>query len=168
MNELRPENLDNSSPGDSSSDAGRTPSRRPLGWVPTVWKLFHRRLIQSQVRLLALSLLVGLVAGGAAMVFYVSTVAAEHFLLGSIAGYQPEPRPGGETPMTWLAPITAEFRPWVLLVILPLGGLVTGWLVYTFAPEAEGHGTDAVIEAYHRRQGVIRRACRSSKSSPAP
>ncbi len=29
-------------------------------------------------------------------------------------------------------------------------------LVYTLAPEAEGHGTDAVIEAYHRRQGQIR------------
>ena len=43
----------------------------------------------------------------------------------------------------------------MLLVILPLGGLVTGWIVYTFAPEAEGHGTDAVIEAYHKRQGVI-------------
>ena len=38
--------------------------------------------MQSQVRLLGLSLLVGLVAGLAAVVFYVATVAAEHYLLG--------------------------------------------------------------------------------------
>jgi chloride channel protein, CIC family len=120
-----------------------------------VWQMAHRRLIQSQVRLLGLSLLVGLVAGLAAIVFFVATVVAEHFLLGSIAGFQPEPHPGGETPLAWLAPITTTFRPWLILVILPIGGLFTGWIVYTFAPEAEGHGTDSVIEAYHRRQGVI-------------
>src|SRR5204862_1376977 len=31
-----------------------------------------------------------------------------------------------------------------------------GWLVYTLAPEAEGHGTDAAIAAYHYHQGNIR------------
>jgi CIC family chloride channel protein len=36
------------------------------------------------------------------------------------------------------------------------GGILSGWLVYTFAPEAEGHGTDAAIEAYHQRGGYIR------------
>ncbi len=36
------------------------------------------------------------------------------------------------------------------------GGLLSGWLVYTFAPEAEGHGTDAAINAYHRAGGLIR------------
>ena len=36
------------------------------------------------------------------------------------------------------------------------GGLVSGFLVYTFAPEAEGHGTDAAIEAYHQKGGYIR------------
>ena len=37
-----------------------------------------------------------------------------------------------------------------------LGGLTSGVLVYTLAPEAEGHGTDSVIAAYHNRQGLIR------------
>jgi CIC family chloride channel protein len=35
-------------------------------------------------------------------------------------------------------------------VVTTLGGLAGGWLVYTWAPEAEGHGTDAAISAYHR------------------
>jgi CIC family chloride channel protein len=30
-------------------------------------------------------------------------------------------------------------------------------IIYTFAPEAEGHGTDAVIDAYHHNRGIIRR-----------
>ena len=29
-------------------------------------------------------------------------------------------------------------------------------MVYTFAPKAEGHGTDAVIRAYHRSGGYLR------------
>jgi len=37
-----------------------------------------------------------------------------------------------------------------------LGGLIAGWLVFTFAPEAEGHGTDAVLKAYHHAGGRIR------------
>jgi CIC family chloride channel protein len=33
---------------------------------------------------------------------------------------------------------------------------LSGWVVYRWAPEAEGHGTDAAIGAYHRRGGDIR------------
>jgi len=44
-----------------------------------------------------------------------------------------------------------------MLLFLPaIGGLLSGWLVYTFAPEAEGHGTDAAIDAYHNKGGFIR------------
>ena len=43
-----------------------------------------------------------------------------------------------------------------LLVVPRLGGLNSGVLVFTLAPEAEGHGTDSVIRAYHGRQGQIR------------
>jgi CIC family chloride channel protein len=36
------------------------------------------------------------------------------------------------------------------------GGLISGVIVYTFAPEAEGHGTDAAIESFHQKRGFIR------------
>ncbi|MBU0513297.1 MAG: chloride channel protein [Proteobacteria bacterium] len=49
-----------------------------------------------------------------------------------------------------------DYRPWLLFLVPALGGLLSGLLVYTFAPEAEGHGTDAMIEAFHRRAGIIR------------
>ncbi len=44
----------------------------------------------------------------------------------------------------------------MLPVTALIGGLISGYLVFTFAPEAEGHGTDAVIGAYHHKQGFIR------------
>ena len=45
-----------------------------------------------------------------------------------------------------------------MMVWIPaLGGLISGLLVFTFAPEAEGHGTDAMIDSFHRKKGVIRR-----------
>ena len=47
--------------------------------------------------------------------------------------------------------------PWWLVVLVPaVGGLISGILVFTWAPEAEGHGTDAMIRAFHRGGGMIR------------
>jgi len=37
-----------------------------------------------------------------------------------------------------------------------LGGLISGILVYSLAPEAEGHGTDTAVKAYHQSGGSIR------------
>jgi CIC family chloride channel protein len=47
------------------------------------------------------------------------------------------------------------FHWWVPLATT-LGGLISGFLVYAFAPEAEGHGTDAAVRAFHQTGGRIR------------
>ncbi|RUM45413.1 MAG: voltage-gated chloride channel [Hydrogenimonas sp.] len=39
--------------------------------------------------------------------------------------------------------------------LLPLALFMTVWIVRTFAPHAEGHGTEKVIEAIHKRNGQI-------------
>jgi len=103
-----------------------------------------------------LAALVGVVAGLGAIVFYMATRVAEHYALGVIAGYYPEPRPGGEATLSWLPVSVHPFFPWLLLLVPTIGGLISGVIVFTFAPEAEGHGTDAVIKAFHHRDGVIR------------
>ena len=126
-----------------------------LGWIPQIVKLSQNRF-RAQIRLLGLAALVGIVAGLGAIVFYVATRVVEHYALGVLAGYYPEPRPGGEAAMSWLPVVAHPFFPWLLLLIPAVGGLVSGVLVFTFAPEAEGHGTDSVIAAYHYRQGQIR------------
>ncbi len=125
------------------------------GWLPQIAAIRSAR-IRNQVRLLALAGLVGIVAGLGAIVFYVATRAAEHYALGTIAGYYPEPRPGGEPAMAWLPAPKTPLRLWLLLLVPTVGGLLSGILVYTLAPEAEGHGTDSVIAAYHYHQGQIR------------
>ena len=45
---------------------------------------------------------------------------------------------------------------WAVILVPAVGGLLCGLLVYGFAPEAEGHGTDAMVRAFHRLGGKIR------------
>ena len=123
----------------------------PLRWFPEFWELGRKRL-RPQVRLLGLSLLVGFISGIGAIVFF-GPVSVFHYSLDSLAGYHPN-HPGGEPPM--FGETTTPLRPWLLLVIPTVGGILSGFIVYTLAPEAEGHGTDAAIAAYHYHQGQIR------------
>jgi len=44
----------------------------------------------------------------------------------------------------------------LLPLLVAIGGLISGMLTSCFAPEAEGHGTDSVIEAIHWRGAHIR------------
>jgi CIC family chloride channel protein len=115
-----------------------------------------RPRLQSQLRMLGSAVLIGVVAGLGAIGFYLATRVIERLVLGSLVGYDLPVHPGGETEIAWLPAISGTFYPWLLLVVPTVGGLLSGFLVYTFAPEAEGHGTDAVIDAYHRKGGVIR------------
>ena len=48
-------------------------------------------------------------------------------------------------------------HPWLLVIIPCLGGLLAGLIIFFIAPEAEGHGTDAMIEAFHFHAGYIRK-----------
>src|SRR5579872_2178712 len=73
-------------------------------------------------------------------------------VLGGITGFYP-PAPAGEA----APPITANPHFLFIPISTAIGGLIAGLLVFTFAPEAEGHGTDAAIDAFHNKGGVIRR-----------
>ncbi|MBC2704344.1 MAG: chloride channel protein [Desulfobacula sp.] len=97
--------------------------------------------------------LIGIIAGCGAIVFHYLCGLGMHYFLDLMAGY----RPGAPAGEHLLLPSTqTPFNRWILLILPALGGLISGWLVYTFAPEAEGHGTDAAIDAYHHKGGLIR------------
>ncbi len=98
--------------------------------------------------------LIGLISGLGAILFHYLCGLGMHYFMDLMAGYRPS-LPAGEH---LLLPSTdTPFNRWMLLILPALGGLFSGWFVYTFAPEAEGHGTDAAIEAYHHKQGKIRK-----------
>ncbi|MBI5489602.1 MAG: chloride channel protein [Deltaproteobacteria bacterium] len=102
---------------------------------------------------LALGLVVGVATGLAAIGFQLCVDAARSFFLAHLMGL-PLTGPGGEPSEFSFG--TGEYASWLVVAIPALGGLVAGALVYWLAPEAEGHGTDAAIRAYHRKLGVIR------------
>jgi len=102
------------------------------------FRILHRlfskalRIGISQRDLIIFSALIGFVVGWISFLFY--------SLLSIIEGYVHEIVAVDGLGYWWLTPL-----------IVGMGGLASGILVYYFAPDAEGHGTDAVISSFHRR-----------------
>jgi len=97
--------------------------------------------------------MIGIIAGLGSVLFHYLCGLGMHYFLDMIAGYRPL-APAGEHHL--FPPTNTPFNKWILLILPAVGGLFSGWLVYTFAPEAEGHGTDAAIDSYHNKGGFIR------------
>ncbi|RLI79699.1 chloride channel protein [Archaeoglobales archaeon] len=93
---------------------------------------------------------VGIIAGFGAIIFYTLLEYSTYLFLGLGAGFFP-PR-SGIAEQSWIAPE----NPLMVIAVITLGGLACGLLVYSFAPEAEGHGTDAAIKAFHKEGGKVR------------
>ena len=101
---------------------------------------------------LLLAALIGVVGGVAAIAFQFLTEALHHYSLGFFAGYQPHEAAGE---YAYFATHDQTLFVWRIVPVMALGGLATGLLVYFFAPEAEGHGTDGAIDAFHNKRGII-------------
>jgi len=100
-----------------------------------------------------LGVIIGVVAGLGAIAFTWALRLATEFFLGVLAGYTP-PAPLGEGATFGSGAVFS--RPWAIPLVVALGGLISGVLVFSFAPEAEGHGTDAAISAVHHNPRGIR------------
>ena len=95
------------------------------------------------------SIVIGLLSGLGAIVFNEVLHAVSEVTMRSWA-HLPGPLSPGDVsdalpPRRWM---------WVLLPVV--GGLISGLLVKTFAPEAEGTGTDGYIDAFHNKAGSMR------------
>src|SRR5262249_6829868 len=138
----------------AETTSNNTQSLRPFAWFPEFLILSRTRL-RSQARLLGAAVLVGVVAGLGEIAFSLACNVVVYFALNRGAGYHPV-EPANEHAPSWLPPFSSDLRPWALLLIPTIGGVISGVLVFTIAAEAEGHGTDAVIAAYHNPKGRIR------------
>jgi CIC family chloride channel protein len=107
---------------------------------------------EGEPRLLLESALLGVVGALGAQLFTWMLHLCNHFFLYGLAGYIP---PDIEKGCALYQTIGGHGL-WIVFAVTTLGGLLSGMLIYRFAPEAEGHGTDAAVIAFHSKQGVIR------------
>jgi CIC family chloride channel protein len=99
----------------------------------------------------AFGIVIGIVSGFGAIIFnFLLQTGAKFFMKDLISFALP-----GQTYNYLL--LNISLQRWLLLVIPALGGLLAGLIVFNVAPEAEGHGTDALIDSFHRKKGVVRR-----------
>ena len=122
-----------------------------LDWAMRPFDLFFDPGVGQRGRWILYSALIGTVSGLGAILFDLAFRQSERFFLGGIGTFIPpgsgiEGGPGHLPDVPWLIPLS-----------LVVGGLISGALVYFIAPEAEGHGTDAVIRSFHHLRGKIRR-----------
>lgn len=134
----------------------RRAPRRRSGLVGTAGRaghlLNHVRDWDYLRKWLVLGALIGVVAGAAAIAFIFALELSAKLLLEGIGGYEP-PLPVGEGNRAAHGEFT---RPWAIPLVVGLGGLISGLVVSRFAPEAEGHGTDAAIAAIHHNPRAVR------------
>ncbi|UOD35283.1 chloride channel protein [Deferribacteraceae bacterium V6Fe1] len=116
-------------------------------------KVFKRVNLPVVGRWFVLGTIVGLVAGIGAIIFFTLLQGCSYIFMDYIVGLRIE-ETAGEPSLFGHA--TTEFKRWMLFIMPAFGGLISGFLVYKFAPEAEGHGTDGAIEAIHNKNGFIR------------
>lgn len=121
---------------------------------PSLLQRAGRRVDQLDYlpRWLILGIVIGIAAGLGAVVFYEALRLATYLFLDRIGGYV-VPTPAGEGGVVGSAGFS---RPWAIPLTVGLGGLLSGLVVFGLAPEAEGHGTDAAIDAFHHHPKGIR------------
>jgi len=107
---------------------------------------------EGEPRLLLESAFLGVVGALGAQLFMLLLRACNYIFLYKLAGYIP---PGAEGTSV-LHQSIGPHGLWLIPAVTTLGGLLSGFLVYRFAPEAEGHGTDTAVDAFHRKEGLIR------------
>jgi len=109
--------------------------------------------VTDKPRLLLDALILGVIGGLAAQLFTWLLNISQKFFLVTLAGYTP---PGLPSEGGTLQQSIGPHGLWLIPVVTTLGGLIAGAIVYTWAPEAEGHGTDTVVKALHWTNGRLR------------
>jgi CIC family chloride channel protein len=114
------------------------------GRAPLTLQLLGRILLHAAA--------VGAAVGVVSVLFVLGLDVVQYLVLERLTGYKPL-RAAGEGPALGDGHV---FRPWLLVFAPAVGALVSG-LVAMLAPEIRGGGSDAIIESFHHRNGVVRR-----------
>lgn len=108
--------------------------------------------LHPTVRMILFAVLLGIVGAFGAQLFLWLLHWSEVLILTPLSGYRfLTLSRAGQTPT-----VPHFHLYWGIPLATTVGGFLAGFLVYRFAPEAEGHGTDAVVQAFHQHDGYIR------------
>jgi len=97
---------------------------------------------------------VGGSVGLAASVFFFLLERTERYVLESVLGAH-RLMPAGEH--AHFAQPLGQVRWWLIPLVPALGALLAGLVAWRFAPETLGGGGEAYLDAFHRRQGIVRK-----------
>jgi chloride channel protein, CIC family len=129
--------------------------RRRLGLLLKLGLGDHQQVAMQMLgRVLLHAALVGAAAGLVGSLFVAGLELTQIAFLEHLAGYLPL-RADGEEFVSSRYIMT--FRPWLLWCFPAIGALFAGVISARFAPETNGGGADAIIEAFHKHDGVVRR-----------
>lgn len=121
------------------------------------------------LRMIVFGVVLGLLSGAAAILFFLGIEWSKHLIQSVAAGFTlPTPKgeslfhaetllQGGEA-LSFADYGQSALRPWAIPVATTLVALVTGWLVNRFLPNSlDGmtDGTDAMIDAFHHKKGIM-------------
>jgi CIC family chloride channel protein len=109
--------------------------------------------MKRQHRLLLEAVFIGLAGAAAAQVFNLLVHLCSEFFLTTLAGYT---APGLPTEGGRLVQEIGSHGLWLIPLVTTIGGLISGLIVYSLAPEAEGHGSDTVVKSFHHAGGRLR------------
>ncbi len=111
-------------------------------------------LMKRQTFLLIDTIVLGIIGALGARIFNFLLDFVQKYSLEYIGGYVP-PKPLNET--SSISGVVGSHGLLIIPLIIIIGGIISGILVFTWAPEAEGHGTDTVVKAFHQNDGKIRK-----------
>ncbi len=120
-------------------------------YLPQIIRPLWRRILgHSTGRWLVLAGIVGALCGMAGFALNLGVNALSTWLLGGVIGSQPHL-------VGPIIPVATEhhLRPWLILPVLAVGGMLSGWLATRFAEDAAGGGISSAVQAFHQRRGMI-------------
>ncbi|MBN1167495.1 MAG: chloride channel protein [Methanospirillaceae archaeon] len=113
-----------------------------------------RSVLAPSKKILIIAIIVGIISGFGSLLFFLGLKWGSALFMGHFLQYTYPQE--GQT----ISEISLWSEPQSLSLLLPVliaGSLLTGILITRFAPEAEGHGTDAAIKAFHTDGRVRKR-----------
>jgi chloride channel protein, CIC family len=113
-------------------------------------KNFYKKIFNREI--IFYSVIIGVLSGLSASLFYYLLEFAKHFINVYIAGKSLTVPVGEHIFFNFGESLNLSH---VYFLLPAIGAFISGLLVYFFAPSAKGNGTDATIKAFHREKGRI-------------